>query len=184
MILVAFALFISFLVICCYFTNLLDKMLGWAIVEVDDENGLRRLSRSLYSRLSGLSRGSSKASHLGCTSNSVNDLGRENDAAMYEMRPVIKRSVSLLTLSRYLINHKRYGSQAGHWTLDSSTLPSRKTSAASHHGVYLGSYPSYLSNTRLSVSASRSGSRNPSIHSCTLQVDSSLSQAHLHKTQL
>ena len=40
--LVAFAIFITFLVVCCYFTNLLDKLLGWAIVEVDDENGLRR----------------------------------------------------------------------------------------------------------------------------------------------
>ena len=40
--LVAFAIFITFLVVCCYFTNLLDKLLGWAIVEVDEENGLRR----------------------------------------------------------------------------------------------------------------------------------------------
>ena len=90
--LVAFALFISFLVICCYFTNLLDKLLGWAIVEVEDENGLRRLSRSFYSKLSGFSRASSKASNLGTSKrNSANDLDQENDAAMYEMRPIIKR---------------------------------------------------------------------------------------------
>ena len=70
--------------------------------------------------------------------NSTNNL---DDPAMLELRPIIKRFIERLLLYHTLTS--RYGSQAylggtSNSLLDSSNVPSRKTSAASHYGVYLG----------------------------------------------
>ena len=143
---------------CCYFTNLLDKLLGWALIEVDEENGLRRLSRSFYSKLSGLSRASSRK----WSKNSWNFgeiwkiyektqwMWRINEQkgeyqrvgrSQYAWNEAYHQTVSRV-LPPLNVNFSRYGSRSYlHGTTNSlldSNMPSRKTSAASHYGVFLG----------------------------------------------